>query len=418
MSSPPSSSPLRRRSLLQLFLTSGLGLGLAACGGESDESAQDQAMAVLQTQANAGVTDGLVGLSLGLVTPQARSVAVAGHRRLGQRVPLDLQDRLAIGSNTKAMTSAAIVALAERGGPALTLTLPQVFTAWAADIHPAYTQVTLADLLNHRGGVPAFNGSGPEEAAFIAAVEADPDPLPTTVAGRRAYFARWLLAQAPVDGVRPGRDFHYSNAGYVLAAAIVEARTGKVFDTVFDEVLVQPLALQGAWRSMVPSPADIVWGHEGPAGALAVVEATDEALATQPWLDLIGPAGNWACTGAAYAQWLHWHVRALRGERTPLPQAYVDDLRAATDGRYIWGWQAMATPRRTLLAHTGHEPGFMAEVVLDRAGDFAAFGISNTGHVAQDGTSWVLGRIDQALATVLKQMAIALHAAPARGWAR
>lgn len=391
-----------------MILASGLALGLAACGGGSDESEQEKTTAVLQTQANAGVDYGLVGLLLGQVTPQARSVAVAGKRRMGQGAPLDLQDRLAIGSNTKAMTSAAILALAERGGPALQLTLPQAFAEWAADIHPSYAQVTLADLLNHRAGLPAFNGSSEDEAAFIAAVEADTGALPTTLAGRRAYFARWLLARPPAAGVVPGRDFHYSNAGYILAAAIVEVRTGKAFETVFDEVLVQPLALQGAWRSMVPGPADIVWGHEGAAGALAVVEASEEALATKDWLDIIGPAGNWACTGEAYAHWLHWHVRALRGERTPLPQAYVNDLRAASDGRYLWGWQAMATPKRMLLTHTGHEPGLMAEVVVDRAGDFAVFGLSNTGHFAADGTSWVLGRIDQALADALKQLSIAL----------
>lgn len=408
MSRNDTSSPLRRRSVLQLILASGLALGLAACGGGSDESEQEETTAVLQAQANAGVSDGLVGLLLGQVTLQTRSVAVAGKRRVGQGAPLDLQDRLAIGSNTKAMTSAAILALAERGGPALQLTLAQAFAEWAADIHPAYAQVTLADLLNHRAGLPAFNGSGEHEVAFITAVEADTGPLPTTLAGRRAYFARWLLAQAPAVGVVPGRDFNYSNAGYILAAAIVEARTGKAFETVFDEVLVQPLALQGVWRSMVPGPADIVWGHEGAAGALTVVEASEEALATKDWLDIIGPAGNWACTGEAYAHWLRWHVRALRGEPTPLPQAYVNDLRAAPDGRYLWGWQAMATPKRMLLTHTGHEPGFMAEVVVDRAGDFAVFGLSNTGHFAADGTSWVLGRIDQALVDALKQLSIAL----------
>ena len=269
MPSHATSSPLRRRSVLQLFLSSGLGLSLAACGGGSDDPEQDQAAVLLKNQADAAVSSGLVGMVLG---------QVSGN----------------------------------------------------------------------------------------------------------------------------------SNAGYVLAAATVEARTGSVFETVFDDVLVQPLALQGAWRSMVPDPADIVWGYEGAAGALAVVEATEEALATKDWLDIIGPAGNWACTGEAYVHWLHWHVRALQGERTPLPGAYVNDLRAAPDGRYLWGWKAMATPKRMLLTRTGHEPGFMAEVVVDRAGAFAVFGLSNTGHVAEDGTSWVLGRIDQALADVLQQQSITL----------
>lgn len=399
--------PLRRRAVLQLMLFSGLGLGLAACGG-SDDSEQEEATALLQSQADAAVASGIVGLVLGQVRGSSDSVAVAGKRRLGSSVLVATQDRFAIGSNTKAMTCAAMVALAERGGPALSLTLLQAFSEWADEIDPAHAQVTLADLLHHRGGMPAFDGSGQDENNFIAAVESDTGPLPDTMAGRRAYFARWLLAQPPVAGVMPGRDFLYSNAGYVLAAAIVEARTGKTFEAIFDEVLVQPLALQGAWRSPVPAPTDLLWGHEGAAGALTVVEATDESLATKDWLDIIGPAGAWACTGSAYAQWLRWHVRALQGQRTPLPQTYVNDLRTASGDRYVWGWQGLATPRRTLLTHTGHEPGFMAEVVVDRGGDFAMFGLSNTGHFAQDGTSWVLGRIDQAMAEVLKRQAIAL----------
>lgn len=405
----PTNAPLlRRRALLRWALASGLPLGLSACGGSADEPAPDQARALLQTEAKAGVADGLVGLQLGWVNAQAHAVAVAGKRRQGQDAPLALGDRLAIGSNTKAMTSAAILALAERGGPALQLRLPQALPEWADGLHPAYAQVTLADLLNHRAGLPAFDGSGQDEAAFIAAVDADTGPLPTTLAGRRAYFARWLLGRPPVTGPVPGSEVRYSNAGYVLAAAVVELRTGKAFETVFDEVLAQPLALQGAWRSMVPGPADTVWGHEGAAGALAVVEATQETLATKDWLDTIGPAGNWACTGADYAHWLHWHVRALRGERTPLPQAYVNDLRALSGDRYLWGWQALATPKRVLLTHTGHEPGFMAEVALDQAGDFAVFGLSNTGHVGQDGGSWVLSRIDRALSAVLKGQSVVL----------
>jgi len=404
MSIRPTDSPLHRRTVLQLFLSTGLGLSLAACGGGSDDQDKDQAPALLKTRADAAVASGLVGVVLGLVTPKASSVAVAGRRRLGQSTPVDAQDRFAIGSNTKAMTSAAIVSLAERGGPALSLPVSQVFTG----AHPAYAQVTLADLLHHRGGLPAFNGSGPEEDTFLAALAADTRPLPTTLIARRAYFARWLLAQPPAAGVVPGRDFLYSNAGYTVAAAMLEVRTGRTFDALFDEALVQPLGLQGSWRSEVPGDRDVLWGHEGLPNTLAVIEATEEALATKDWLDIRGPAGQWACTGAAYAQWLRWHVLALRGERTPLPQAYVRDLRAASDNRYVWGWQTAATPKRVLLSHAGHVAGFMAEVVVDRGGDFAIFGMSNTGHFAADGSSWVLKTIDEALVDVLKQQSIAL----------
>lgn len=365
-------------------------------------------MGVLRQSSQEALQRGLVAVALGQVTPTASNTVVAGKRRLGQTAPVQSVDRFAIGSNTKAMTCAALVAQAARGGPALDLTVAQCFADWADTMHPAYAQVTLQDLLHHRGALPAFNGSGPEENDFLAAVAADTQALPTTLPGRRAYFARWLLAQPPVNGVTPTQDFHYSNAGYALAAAMVEAQTGQSFEAVFDTVLVQPLGLQGQWRSPVPRADDALQGHEGPADALVQVVADAESLAAQDWLDTLAPAGHWACTADAYAHWLRWHVLALQGSSTPLPTRYVGDLRAAAGNRYLWGWQSQATAARVLLLHTGHEPGFMTEAALDRTGAFAVFGISNTGHEASDGTSWVLSTLDAMLADVLRREGIVL----------
>lgn len=405
MSSRPPFSPMNRRSVLKLLLSS----GLAGCGGSSGNSAMAKTTAALGTQADAAVASGLIGLTLGAVSRSSgHTFAVSGKRRIDRSAAIMPDDRFAIGSNTKAMTCAAIVGLAQRGGPLLSLTPSQIFAEWAGEIHPAFAQVTLTDLLHHRGGLLPYNGSGPEEEVFIAAVNADTRELPTTVMGRRGYFARWLLAQPPASGVTPGHDYLYSNAGYVLAAAMVEAHTGRAFEAVFDEALSRPLGLEGAWRSPVPGEQDVLWGHEGTATVLSVVEATAESLATKDWLDIMAPAGHWACSGASYGHWLDWHLRALRGEATPLPDVYVNGLRAATSGRYAWGWLGLATPNRTLLMHTGHEPGFMAEAVVDRSGDFAVFGLSNTADLAEDSSSWVLALIDRALAEVLKQQSVVL----------
>ncbi len=60
MSSHPNDSPLRRRSVLQLFLSTGLGLSLAACGGGSDDPEQDKIAALLKTQADTTVASDLV----------------------------------------------------------------------------------------------------------------------------------------------------------------------------------------------------------------------------------------------------------------------------------------------------------------------------------------------------------------------
>ena len=68
----------------------------------------------------------------------------------------------------------------------------------------------------------------------------------------------------------------------------------------------------------------------------------------------------------------------------------------------------MTTATRVILTHTGHVPGFMAEVLIDTRGDRALFGITNTGHMAENGTSWVLSQIDAALAEVLRLRSLSL----------
>ena len=390
---------LRRRSMLHLLLSSGL--GLAGCGGGSEEP-QSTSDAWLQRIADASVADGLAGVVLGEVTGASTTTAVAGTRRQGSRSPVQRTDRFAMGSNTKALACAAIAAMVERSWLTWDITMAQAFPQWAGEMNPAYAAVSLKDLLHHRGAMLAFDGSGTEEDEFLAAVSADTAALPSTLLDRRRNFSRWLLGQAPVVGVTPGRDFHYSNGGYALAASIAEARTGRAFESLFDEVLVQPLGLQGHWRSSVPGTVDALWGHEGPAGALAVVEATAELLAVKHWLDVLAPAGHWACSGDDYARWLRWHTAALRGTDSPLPRVYVNDLRAADHGRYVWGWQSLTTATRVLLTHTGHVQGFMAEVIMDTRGERALFGASNTGFMAEDSTSWVLSRIDAALADILR----------------
>lgn len=397
--------PLSRRGCLRLLLAAPAAAALSACGG-GDPSPVAQA---LDAESTAAVADGLVALALGHVGPAGGTVSVAGRRRQGQSAPATATDHFPVGSCTKAMTCATVLALAAQGGPSVDTPLSEAFASWAGDLDPALAPVTLGDLLHHRGALPDFSGEGDAEAALWDAVQGTQDPLPTTLLGRRQWFSHWLLSQPPVAGLTPGVDYRYSNAGYIVVAAALEDLTGESFEALFQRLLLQPLGLTGAWRSFVPSGHEPLWGHEGPAGQLVEVVATEDSLAAQPWLDLLGPAGLWSCTAAAHARWLHWHLKALTGQNTPLPPAYVAGLRAATGTEdYTWGWVPLATPHRLMLTHDGHTPGFQAETVLDRGGDFAAFALSNTADRAADGSSWVGARMDQAVLGTLNRLGVVL----------
>lgn len=398
---------LRRRTVLLLGLVAGLG----ACGGGSppgpdadDTPPPDTGNdAALASAADAALAAGLVGVVLGDATTGPNTLAIAGLRRQGTADPVTASDRFAIGSNTKAMTCAAMAAMVARGWIGWDTRIADALPELAPVLHPAYSNVTLLDLLNHLGAMPAFNGSGTEEDTFFAAVNGDPDPMPENLQARRRYFCRWVVQQEPVVGVTPGQDYHYSNAGYALAATMVEGLAGRPFEAMFQEVLLDPLGLSGHWRSPDPLPSDRLWGHRGDRGALTPVAPDEgpEAALINAWMEVLYPGGYWACTGATYAHWLHWHVKALRAEPTPLAANYVAQLRGANDNRYVLGWQSATLPERTVLMHTGHVPGFMAAALMDTRGDRAVFGLTNTGQMEDTGNSWVLAVLENAMAALL-----------------
>jgi CubicO group peptidase (beta-lactamase class C family) len=384
----PLSHALTRRKALLAALA---GTALTACGSGGDDLADPAPETPAGQAAREAVAAGLVSAVFGTVAPDRVEVAAAGHRRIDALDAVSVGDPYALGSNTKAMTAAAIAALVQQGLAAWTTTVGDVMPAAGS----AFAQVTLGQLLDHRGGLPAFNGSASDEAVFLAAWMASGRPMPATLMQRRAVLAAHLLAGAPAAGVVPGRDFHYSNAGYALAAAMVEALAGRPFEQLFDEVLVKPLGLSGAWRSLAPIPDGQPDRHQGERDALARWLPDAEIMAADPWAEVLGPAGQWVCAARSHGEWLRWHLVALQGGTTPLAAAYLQRLRAAADNDYVLGWQGGVHPTLgRMFAHTGHVAGFMAEVVVRADGRRAVFGLTNTGHMAADGSSWVLEALD------------------------
>lgn len=345
-----------------------------------------------ETAASRAVDQGLVGAVFGQVSitegDTERESGFAGLRRIGSADVLNGQESFIIGSNTKAMTAVVAARLIERGvlrwDSTIGETVPQLQQSMRAD----YREVTLEQLLAHRGGVLVMTG-GEDLQRFADFLVNYTDALPQTLVERRRFFANWLLTQPPPSGVTPRQDFYYSNAGYTLVAAMLEAVTGKPYETLFDEELTQPLGVAGSWVRPELMASNQPLGHEGARGQLQVVPPLSSE--EQQWADAIfAPAGLFSTTAMAYSTWLHWHLLALQGQTTPLPAAYVQRLQQLTDGDYAVGWVAITTPAGRLLFHTGSWQGFMAIAVVDLAGQNASFGLTNTGDIAADGSSWVL----------------------------
>ena len=166
-----------------------------------------------------------MGAAAGWADPRQVRTAVAGLRRLGGNAPLATGDLMAIGSNTKAMTACAAASVVDQGLLRWDSTLAQTLPELAQSALPAYQQITLRDLLDHRAGVMGFSAIEDVDL-FVNAVGPEVLARWQQPAEAEAFFLQWLLRQPPVRGTGADPGFAYSNAGYALAARMLRAATG------------------------------------------------------------------------------------------------------------------------------------------------------------------------------------------------
>lgn len=408
-STPPSLPSLasrRRRAFLIGPAAALAAATLPACGGgDDDREPAPTESPELQRVADDAVRAGLVGVVVGHLTLEVRGHQAAGLRRLGSAERVRTGDPFLIGSTTKAMTSLIAARLVERGALAWTTTLGEALPALAPAMLDAYRSVTLEQLLTHRGGLVAFDN--PDDVArfetYLSNDAASPLAMPATLAGRQRVFAQWVLAQPSPDGVAPGRGFLYSNAGYALAAMVLEARADRPYAALFEQELAQPLGVPVRWVPADEAAKDRPAGHAGQPGQLAPLPPDDRLRAR--WAEVLRPAGvDTAATADDFARWLHWHLLALRGKPTPLPEGYLHRLRSLAEGDYGLGWIALKLDGRPVLVHDGAYTGFCALAVIDTAGRSASFAFTNTG--VEEGP-WPLQRLNDAVLDIEHRLPVA-----------
>ena len=80
-----------------------------------------------------------------------------GTRRAGAAIPVTINDRFHIGSDTKAMTALLAAMLVEENKLRWDSTVAEVFPELSATMNPGLRGVTLEQLLSHTSGIPSDN---------------------------------------------------------------------------------------------------------------------------------------------------------------------------------------------------------------------------------------------------------------------
>jgi D-alanyl-D-alanine carboxypeptidase len=328
--------------------------------------------AALQTMVETTAKELMIpGAVVLLRTPQGEFTVTYGTTLLGAANPPSADTHFRIASNTKTMTAALIVRLAQENK----LSLDDPVSKYVSDV-PDGDKITITELLNMRSGLYSYDDN-PE---FSAALERDPTKV-------------WSPAEVLAIAFKhppyfpPGTDFHYSNTNYVLLGLIAEKIEGKSLASYFEDRLFGPLGMKDTLlpdsnSNTLPEPYSHGYLYGGcsfrnltdkpyPPDIQAAVKAgtlkPDDCTAQNP--SYATAAGGVISTARDLATW----IQALVGGKVlnaDYQRRWLNSLQPEVASKpegqkYGYGISQFSWGPNTIYFHGGEMPGFNSKISYD-----------------------------------------------------
>src|SRR5437660_5376145 len=209
----------------------GVALLIAGCSRPSSSALKPIDQAALQTMVDTTAKELLVpGAVVLLRTPQGEFTVTHGTTRVGTMSPPRADTHFRIASNTKSMTAAVIVLLAQEGK----LSLDDPVSKYVPSV-PNGDNITIDELLRMRSGLYNYTDA-PELAAIV---DRDPTKVWTTEEVLAIAFAR-------SPNFPPGTAYEYNNTNYTPLGLIAEHVDGKPLTAAMQDPVLRPLAMHDA----------------------------------------------------------------------------------------------------------------------------------------------------------------------------
>ncbi len=289
-------------------------------------------------------------------------VGAVGLRMVGAEAAVTVEDKFHIGSCTKAMTATVAAVVVESGKLKWDSTIAAVFPERREKMHEGFREVTLEMLLTHRAGL-AHDGSYYGKSG-------------APVTEQRLAYMESILSKAPAFEVDI---FNYSNAGYIIAGAMLERVTGKPWEELMREKLFKPLSMSTAGFGVAATNrrADQPWGHVLKDGKF-VPRYGDNHRA-------LGPAGTVHCSIKDYLKFAALHTSMGSRPAGVVTKSSCKKLHEPAKNNYAMGWGVVdrGWARGKALTHAGSntmnyfvvwaapETDFALAVATNAAGDKA-----------------------------------------------
>jgi D-alanyl-D-alanine carboxypeptidase len=299
-----------------------------------------------------------------LRTPQGEFAVTYGTTLLGAKSPPSADTYFRIASNTKTMTAAVILQLAQEGK----LSLDDAVLKYVPGV-PNGNNITIAELLEMRSGLYNYTAA-PEVSASI-------DHDPTKVWTPAEVLA---IAFAHKPNFPPGTAYEYNNTNYALLGLIAEKVDGKPLAQAMQKRLFGPLHLQ---HTELPAPAvntipdpyshgylygssSVALVGEPPYSPEVKAAARAGTLLPHDYTGLnhsfVEAAGAVISTASDLATWIQALVagRVLNAasQRRWLDSLQLEDPSKPKGQRYGYGITQITWGPNTIYFHGGETPGY------------------------------------------------------------
>jgi D-alanyl-D-alanine carboxypeptidase len=218
--------------------------GRSAAFGKEQAKSADAALdrALEDLVALAGGPPGVIAV---IQRGKHRKVHTAGVADLRKGRPIGRNNRMRIASTSKAFSGAVALSLVSKRALSLNATIGELLSGLPKPPPHAWAEVTLAQLLNHTSGLPDYLGTPDYQKAFLASLTKAPPP---------EKLLTYAYDHDPHLLFAPGSRFNYSNSDNIAVALMVEAATGRTYESQLQKQVYSPLGLS---KTTLPAGTDL-----------------------------------------------------------------------------------------------------------------------------------------------------------------
>ncbi len=310
-----------------------------------------------------------------LRTPQREFTVTYGTTLLGATSPPDADTHFRIASNTKTMTAAVIMLLAQEEK----LSLDDPVSKYVPNV-PNGDRISITDLLKMRSGLYNYTN----DPIISKTIDTDPAKVWTP-----AELLAIAFAHPP--NFPPGKEYEYNNTNYALLGLVVENVDGKplaqvMHDRLFGPQNMQDTELPSSTVNTIPEPyshgylygsSSVALVGEPPYSPEVQAAARAGTLLPKDYTDVnhsnAAAAGGVISTTDDLATW----IKALVGgkvfdadyQRRWFDSLQPEDPSKPKGQKYGYGIAQLSWGSNTIYFHGGETPGYNSKISYDPAND-------------------------------------------------